>query len=82
MKKFKLVELSIGYFAIVKANVETSVMPINVHGVIKVTDKITKYNSILLREVSKELLESGEIESLKREAIEETEEAVADEFPE
>ena len=78
---FKLVELSIGWFAIVKANDETSDMPINAHGFIQVCDNFDEeYFALLPKGTSKELLESGEIEALKKEAIELTEEAVADEF--
>ena len=77
---FKLAELSLGYFAIIEENDELSVMPVKVHGMMCVTNINKKYNTDLLIGVSKELLESGEIESLKREAIEQTEEAVEDEF--
>ena len=81
---FKLVQLSIAYFAIVKTNVETDTMPINVHGFIKVFESTCggfEYETILLKGLSKELIDSGEIEALKNEAIEQTKEAIADEFP-
>ena len=81
MKMFKLLPLSIGYFAIVKVYTEGSVFPLNVHGVIRVIYADMKYHSILAKGMSKELLESDEIEFLKREAIEQTQEEVADEFP-
>ena len=37
MRKFKIAEVSLGYFVIVKADVVTSVMPVNVHGIIRIT---------------------------------------------
>ena len=77
---FKLVELSLGYFAIVEANTEISVMPIKVHALLTVIYINNQYNAVLVSDISKELLKSEEIEFLKREAIEQTEEAVADEF--
>ena len=79
---FKLVDLAIGLFAIVKASEEDSKMPMTAHGFIKVSDRIAKeYVAILLNgKMSKELEASNEAESLKEKAIELTEEAVADEF--
>ena len=80
---FKLVDLAIGLFAIVKSSDGDS-MPMTAHGFIQVIDhNITKgnYVAILLNgAMSKELETSNEVEPLKREAIELTEEAVADEF--
>lgn len=81
---FKLVELSIGYFAIVKSYVETDTMPINIQGFIQVIEnKVNgmQYEAVSLKGLSKELIDSGEIEALKNEAIEQTKEAIADEFP-
>lgn len=79
---FKLVDLAIGVFAIVKTSDGDSKMPMTAHGFIQVCDRIEKdYVAILLNgEMSKELEASNEVESLKKEAIELTEEAVADEF--
>lgn len=79
---FKLADLAIGLFAIVKASDGDSKMPMTVHGFIQVSDRTAKdYVAILLNgEMSKELQASNEVESLKKEAIELTEEAVADEF--
>lgn len=79
---FKLVDLAIGLFAIVKASERDSEMPITAHGFIQVSNGSTReYVAILLQEkMSKELEASNEVESLKKEAIQLTEEAVADEF--
>lgn len=77
---FRLIELSVGNFAIVKED-ESRAMPINVHGFIHVIeypkDTIKAY---ALPNISTILKESGEIEVLKAEALETTEESVAYEF--
>lgn len=83
--KFKLFELSIGHFAVIKSDVETVRMPINVYGFIIVfMDNMIdncKYKAIMESNwVSDELEASNEIERLKQEAILITIEAVADEF--
>lgn len=78
---FKLVELSIGLFAIVKASDEDAKMPITAHGFIQVSDRVAECIAFLLHEkMSSELEASNELESLKEQAIELTEEAVDDEF--
>lgn len=79
---FKLMWWTVDTYAIVKASDGDSKMPITAHGFIQVSDRIAEdYVAILLNcEISKELEESNEVESLKKEAIELTEEAVADEF--
>lgn len=79
---FKLVDLTIGLFAIVRTSEGDSKMPMSAHGFIQVSDCMAKeYVAILLNgKMSKELEASNEVESLKREAIELTQEAVADEF--
>ena len=77
---FRLIELSIGNFAIVKKE-ESEAMPINVHGFIHVLEYPRgKYKAYSLPNISKLLKESGEMEALKAEALETTEEAVAEEF--
>ena len=81
---FKLIDLSIGSFAIVKeGESRTNTFPMNVHGFIKVMNIQKNLVAILLPgEVSDELKQSGEVEALKKKALEEAEEAVADEFHE
>jgi len=77
MKKFTTVEVDTGYFLIVKADgTNYVIMPTEVHGVIRVdTEYKTQWLAALL---SKELLKSGEIEALEREAISRTKEAVGE----
>lgn len=99
---FKLVQLYICFFAIVKASDEDAKMPITAHGFIQVSDRVSeaiallshgkmsskledliskKYIAFLLHEkMSSELESSNELESLKEQAIDLTEEAVDDEF--
>lgn len=77
---FKLIDLAIGLFAIVKTSEETSDMPIIAHGFIKVSDCIASERTAILLKMSNELAESSEVEFLKREAIKLTEDAIADEF--
>ena len=75
---FKLVYLFLGFFAVVKAD---SQMPLNSHGFIRVDFTNEEgYHAILSSKISKELQESGELEDLQKEAIDFTEEAVAEEF--
>lgn len=79
---FKLIELQLGYFAIVKAE-ESYDMPITVHGHLITYDcsDVEGGTAILANgEMSKELKESNELEMLIKEAIELTVEAVADNF--
>ena len=76
---FRLIELSIGSFAIVKED-ECGGMPMKMHGFIRVFENKGKYVAHTPCDISEMLKESGEIEVLKAEAIEATEEAVADEF--
>ena len=80
--KFKLVELSIGIFAIARADEEEYKMPISIHGFIRVErDTSHKYFAFLVKGLaSGELAESKEIDSLLKEALDLTEEAVDDEF--
>lgn len=76
---FKIIDLSIGLFAIVKAEEKELALPINVHALIEVSLVNGKYEALLLQgKMSKELKESNEVEKLKREAIELTEEYVGD----
>ena len=80
MRKFKIAEVSLGYFVIVKADVVTSVMPVNVHGIIRITGTGGILKADLMSGMSNELLESDEIESLKIEALDETVDAVLEEI--
>lgn len=78
---FKLVELYLGNFAVVKENVNMSDMPVVIHGLIRVDENSNnEFFTNFPNGVSKELLESNELDNLRREAIELTEEAIADEF--
>lgn len=87
---FKLIQLGLEFFAIVKANEESYDMPITTHGFINVcncADYIDnrnftfKYTAILVNGLmSKELKESNELDALKKEAMELFEEAVDEEF--
>lgn len=78
---FKLLNLSISYFAIVKTEEKLN-MPISVHGFIQVifTDSYEFFALIEKDMMSKELIESGEIDSLKEKAIDLTKETVDEEF--
>ena len=77
---FRLIEVSIGSFAIVKED-ESIVMPIEVHGFIHVIEYPKgKIKAYALPNISNFLKESGEIEELKEEALETTMESVAEEF--
>lgn len=80
---FGLIELSIGSFIIVKSSdIKNEDFPINVHGILEVVEREDEYVTLLVKgKVSAELLESNELEDLKKNAIELTEEAIADEFP-
>lgn len=78
---FKLVDVSIGLFMVVRENASMYNMPIDVHGFIRVDEN--SYNELFTNfpyGMSKELLESNELDNLRKEAIEMTREAVADEF--
>ena len=79
---FKLFELSIGDFAIVKEGTNTSKMPMQVHGYIRmIKEEKDGYIPIVVKNMmSKELIESEEIEFLKVDAVRITEEDVADEY--
>lgn len=81
---FTLIDLSIGSFAIVKeVEARPNAFPINIHGFIKVMNINENMVALLLpNQASEELIQSGEVETLKKKALEMTEEAVADEFPE
>ena len=79
---FKLLDIFIGSFAIVKASADMK-MPVEVHGFIRVisNDDESKYLAFVVdNKMSKELIESEEIEFLKAEAIHRTQESVYDEF--
>ena len=80
---FKLIDLTIGSFAIVKASGnEGNSFPIIVHGFIQVVDD-GKGNYIAVSQADKmsdELIKSNEVENLKEEAIKRTIEDIADEF--
>ena len=80
---FELIELSIGSFGIVKSSdVPNEDFPIHVHGILKVIQHEYEYVALLIKnKASAELIQSNELENLKKEAIELTEEAIADEFP-
>lgn len=80
---FGLIELSIGSFIIVKSSdVKNEDFPINVHGILEVIESEDKYVTLLKKgKASAELIQSNELEELKKEAIELTEDAIADEFP-
>lgn len=68
---FKLVEIFRGLFAVVKTNNEEPKFPINAHAFIEVTNRTSNMKAILLKgKMSQELSDSGELENLKREAIE------------
>lgn len=84
---FKLFELSVSLFAVVKADEDTSRLPITAHGFIQVSDLSAilpdfkwPAASLIDLKMSEELKESGELESLKEQALELSKEAVADEF--
>ena len=79
---FRLYELSLGYFAIVRADENTSIFPFMIHGFIEVIQNSDNAYYVLLPkgDGSEDLKRSGEIEILKKLAISFTEEAVADEF--
>ncbi len=81
---FKLIQIAIGVFAIVKASdAENKEFPINVHGFIRIVDSVEsdKFNAVCnTNMISEDLSKSKEIDKLKEEAIAITGEAVADEF--
>lgn len=79
---FKLIDLQIGSFAIVKeVESQNCNFPMNIHGILRVMYIHKKYVAVLLpNNASEELEQSGELETLKKKAIELTEEAVADEI--
>lgn len=81
---FALIDLSIGSFAIVKeVEARPNTFPMNVHGFINVVSVQENMAAVLLPpQASDELIQSGEVEALKKKALELTEEAIADEFPE
>jgi len=70
---FKLIELTIGFFVIVKTKDGNFTMPITAHGFIQVSDPIEKKCVAILIKGSKELEASNELEFLKKQAIEITE---------
>lgn len=76
-KKFTTVEVDTGYFLIVEADGKNYViMPIVVHGIIRVTKVDTEYKTNwMMALMSKEFLESGEVETMEKEAIRRTKEA-------
>lgn len=77
---FKLIDLSIGSFAVVKAsNGESDAFPINVHGFIQVVNSGEgKYISILRADrASEELVQSNEVKNLKKEAVKRTIEEIS-----
>lgn len=80
---FKLIELTIGSFIIVKANdFEDQKFPVNVHGVLNVVEvNENKYVALLVKgNISNELANSNELEELKNKAIELTDEVLSEEF--
>lgn len=79
---FKLLDINIGSFAIIKTDDEfISKMPISVHGFVVVFKRVDADNyCAIIENISDELYASGEWNRLKEEAIAMTEEAVADEF--
>lgn len=79
---FKLIDLSIGSFVIVKdKESRPDTFPLTIHGFIKVMNIKEKLVAVVHpSKVSVELEQSGELEELKKKALEETEEAIADEF--
>ncbi len=80
-KLFKLFELSIGNYAVVEADENTSSFPFKVHGFINVIQvKDNSYYVFLRKDGSNDLMRSGEVNALKELAVKLTEEAVADEF--
>ncbi len=80
-KLFKLFELSIGSYAVVEADENTSSFPFKIHGFITVIQlKDNSYYVFLRKDGSNELMVSGEVDALKELAVQLTEEAVADEF--
>ena len=70
---FKLIELTVGFFAIVKTKDSNSALPITAHGFIQVSDPIEKKCVAVLIKSSKELEASNELKFLKKQAIEITE---------
>ena len=76
---FKLVELNIGSFVVVKENANISEMPVNIHGIIQVEEHLNdEYFTNFPYGMSKELLESNEVAALRKEAIDITIENIAD----
>ena len=66
---FKLIELTVGFFAIVKASDGDSTMPITAHGFIQVSDPIEKKCVAILVTATEELARSSELKSLKEQAV-------------
>ncbi len=78
---FKLIEIFTGLFAVVKANKEESKFPVNAHAFLEVINRNSDMKVIVLKgKMSQELSDSGELESLKKEAIELTKETLYGEF--
>ncbi len=70
---FKLIQLTVGFFAIVKASEEESTMPINAHGFIQVSEPNAKKCVAIIIKMSAELAKSNELKFLKERATEITE---------
>ena len=78
-RKFATGEVDTGYFLIIKEDGKELIMPIAVHGIIRVTEVNSEYKIQWLQPLfSKEFLESDEIEAMEREAIRRTKEALGE----
>ena len=78
---FELMQICLNIFAIVKKEETLNVFPVNVHGFIEVNDFVDdEYYCLEMTGMSQELEESGELEKLQKDAVEITEESIAEEF--
>ena len=67
--RFKLFEISLGNFVIVKNDVDTSTFPFPIHGTITIIHSKKNHYYIMDRFSSKELKDSNEIDTLKQTAL-------------
>ena len=80
---FKLMNLTVGSFAIISANdEEKGTFPVNVHGFIQVINNGNgKFLPIMRADmVSAELAQSNEVDELKKQAVEKTINDIADAY--